>query len=161
MLAVNFMSGVKLLRVEDQRPDTQRTSLRAIGTTLIWPADFRAAMAALCRRRGLPAGIPATVKIAIVEAQGILLMWPCRAGDPDGFSVRVSPAGRRVSLKLTDAFSVLKVGLPAGVTIGVPVSPFRSPRHGRCLALHFNQAEFLYKQSRSSAIGLLPDRTDA
>ncbi|MGE5674283.1 MAG: hypothetical protein ACM3XM_10400 [Mycobacterium leprae] len=109
-------------------------------------------MRLLCRERDLNPGSSFSLQAAVLEHQGIMLLWPCRPDTPYSFPVRLSPR-RRATTDIAAAFEALHVRLPTGVTIRIPVSHFFSTRFGRCLALHFNAAEFLYRNSRPAALG--------
>jgi hypothetical protein len=128
--------------------------LQVKGCTLVWSGSFRQAMKALAQSRGLPASIPMSVAVNFVKGKGLLLIRPAEASDQEPVPVRVSPQGRRMTSEHPAAFASLGVDLPDGILVEVPAIPYICPRHGHCLALQFQKATFLYRQSKGSAIGL-------
>ena len=131
--------------------------LQAKGCTLVWSAPFRQAMKVLCAERGLPATLPTSVAVSTVRGKGLLLVRPAQAGDTKPVPVHMSPGGRRISTTVPEAFAELNIALPDGIVIEVPVIFYTCPRNGLCLALQFQQGNFLYRLSKGSAIGLQDD----
>jgi len=131
-------------------------SVRVFGHTVEWQAKFRDAMLSLCETRGVPGPYPDLVGAAALRAEGLLLIWPMAIGERPPLKGRVSRKGKRFLSDLPEAFRDLKLSLPDGVSIGVPVVPYQHGAHGPCLALQFSRASFLYRRSRASAIALQP-----
>lgn len=148
VLVTHFVDLTQLLA---EQPDLKTLCVVARQGTIEWPAKFRRAMREVCKDRALTAPIPPRLMAAVIPARGILLLWPGTADDGRGFAVQASPAGRRVTTDLTEAFEALGVHLPYGIVIGVPATRYLHPIHGECLALHFRAAEFLPEKSRSAA----------
>ncbi|HWI52237.1 MAG TPA: hypothetical protein VNT01_08845 [Symbiobacteriaceae bacterium] len=132
-------------------------SLRAVGKTIVWSPDFKQAMEELCAARLVPDTLPERIGAAPMKNAGLLLLWPLPAGTSDGHEVHRSPQGRRVTTDLSEPFTGLGADIPDGLVTEIPVTSYRSPKHGLCLALQFQKATFLYKESRGSAIGLMDD----
>jgi hypothetical protein len=132
-------------------------SLRAVGKVIIWSPPFKKAMARLAILRGLPDGLPAAVNAVALRPQGVLLIYPQGGKEPDGYPLSASPQGRRVTTDLSAVFAELGADIPEGLVTEIPFTPYRSTKHGICLALQFQKATFLYKESRGSAIGLQDD----
>lgn len=148
VLVTHFVDLTQLLA---QQPDLKTLAVVARKSTIEWPAKFRRAMREVCKDRALTSPIPPRLMAAIIPARGILLLWPGAADDRRGFEVQASPAGRRVTTDLAEAFAALGVRLPYGITVGIPATRYLHPIHGECLALHFRSAEFLPKKSRTAA----------
>lgn len=151
-----YIHGVDLTELLAQQPDIKTLAALAKGNVIEWPIAFRRAMGALCQDRAVRRDIPARLMAAVIPGRGILLLWPGPAHDHRGFEVHSSPAGRRVRTDLTLAFACLGIDLPYQVAVAIPVTRYRDPVCGACLALHFRAAEFLPKKSRSAA-GLQPE----
>ena len=129
-------------------------TVSAIGTTLSWSAAFRAAMEELCAVHGVPGPVPVRVGLMPVKAEGVILVWPVGAEDPAGITVTASANARRVTNDLAEAFAKLGAHIPPGIATEMPFARYQA-KHGQCLALSLSKANFLYKRSRGSAIGLL------
>lgn len=132
-------------------------SLRAVGKTIVWSKDFKQAMEDLCAARLVPDTLPERIGAAPVKNVGLLLLWPLPSGDATGHLVARSPQGRRVTTDLSAPFAGLGADIPDGLVTEIPFTSYRCTKHGLCLALQFQKATFLYKESRGSAIGLLDD----
>lgn len=132
-------------------------SLRAVGKTIVWSTDFKQAMEELCAARLVPDTLPERIGAAPVKNAGLLLLWPLPSGEAGGHPVCQSPKGRRVTTDLAEPFAGLGADIPDGLVTEIPFTSYRSTKHGLCLALQFQKATFLYKESRGSAIGLLDD----
>ncbi|HYF92811.1 MAG TPA: hypothetical protein VD969_11260 [Symbiobacteriaceae bacterium] len=135
-------------------------SLRAIGKTIVWSAAFKDAMEDLCAAHFLPDSLPERIGAVPVKTAGILLVWPMPPGGEGGHAVSRSPQGRRLTTDLSEPFIGLGADIPDGLVTEIPVTSYRHAKHGLCLALQFQKATFLYKESRGSAIGLLDDCED-
>lgn len=135
-------------------------SLKAVGKTIVWSSAFRQAMEQLCAARDLDDDLPERIAAAPVRQSGLLLIWPLEPGAPGGHPVNRSPRGRRLTTDLSEPFTGLGADIPDGLVTEIPVTTYRHAKHGLCLALQFQKATFLYKQSRGSAIGLLDDVDD-
>lgn len=135
-------------------------SLRAIGKTIVWSVAFKEAMEDLCAAHFLPDSVPECLGAAPVKNAGILLLWPLPPGEPGGHPVSRSPQGRRLTTDLSEPFTGLGADIPEGLVTEIPVTSYRHAKHGLCLALQFQRATFLYKESRGSAIGMLDDFED-
>ncbi|MFZ5814689.1 MAG: hypothetical protein ACOY93_05245 [Bacillota bacterium] len=145
-----------LTQLVSAQPDIERLSVLTRGNIMEWPSKFRLAMREVCVSRALSEPIPAQIRIAAIPNRGLLLLWPTHPADPDGFAVHVSPAGRRISADLTEAFAVLGIDLPPEVVVAVPATHYLHPTHGLCLALHLRSAEFLPERSRTAAGRMAP-----
>lgn len=132
-------------------------SLKAVGKTIVWSSTFKQAMEELCAARDLEDDLPERIGTAPVKQSGLLLVWPLEPGAKGGHIVSRSPRGRRLTTDLSEPFAGLGADIPAGLVIEIPVTTYRHAKHGLCLALQFQKATFLYKQSRGSAIGLLDE----
>jgi hypothetical protein len=132
-------------------------SLKAVGKTIVWSSTFKQAMEQLCAARDLEEELPERVATAPVKQSGLLLIWPLEPGAKGGHIVNRSPRGRRMTTDLSEPFTGLGADIPEGLVTEIPVTTYRHAKHGLCLALQFQKATFLYKQSRGSAIGLLDD----
>lgn len=132
-------------------------SLRAVGKTIVWSADFKQAMEDICAARFLPDHMPERLGAAPVKNAGLLLIWPMAPGEEGGHAVTRSPQGRRVTTDLSEPFEGVGADIPEGLVTEIPVTSYRSAKHGLCLALQLQRATFLYKESRGSAIALLDD----
>jgi hypothetical protein len=129
-------------------------SVRAAGATIAWSAGFRLLMTSLCTERQVPGPVPAGILAAVLRPKGLVLLWPCLPGTPEALPVVRPPKEGQLTTDLTPSFAALGIHLPEGVVIDIPVVPYHSPNHGPTLALEFNRASFLYRQSRISAIGI-------
>ncbi|MFZ5825734.1 MAG: hypothetical protein ACOY94_15665 [Bacillota bacterium] len=147
---------VDLTQLLAEQPDIRRLAVMARGSAIEWPAKFRRAMREVCKDRALTTPIPPRLMAAVIPARGILLLWPGIGDDERGFEVQASPAGRRVTTDLKEAFDALSIHLPYGVVVAVPATRYLHPVHGECLALHFRSAEFLPEKSRTAA-GLMEE----
>jgi hypothetical protein len=132
-------------------------SLKAVGKTIVWSNRFKQAMEQLCAARDLDDDLPERVATAPVKQSGLLLIWPLEPGAAGGHPVHRSPQGRRLTTDLSEPFTGLGADIPDGLVTEIPVTTYRHQKHGLCLALQFQKATFLYKQSRGSAIGLIDD----
>lgn len=142
---------VDLTQLLSQLPDVKSLAVLAKGNTIEWQAEFRRVMREVCKDRALAYPVPPCLLAAAVPTRGLLLLWPTSADDARGFTVRVSPAGRRITTDLTEAFAALGIDLPNEITAAVPVTRYLHPIYGECVALHFQVAEFLPEKSRTAA----------
>lgn len=140
-------------KINVEPPNIKKLSVRARGRSIEWRAKFRRAMRELCKERGTPSPVPSRLLSAAIRSKGILLVWPGEADDERGFEVYVSKGGRKIMTNLAAAFASMKIELPDGISVDVPVTRYLHGTYGRCLALHFNEAEFLPKSSASAALG--------
>jgi hypothetical protein len=140
-------------QVKLERPGTKDLSVRAYDHTIEWRAKFKDEIRELCRLRGVQGPVPATLMTAVLKSRGMLLVWPGEAKDPRGFEVNAKQNGQRIFTTLTEAFVTLKVALPRGTSVSVPVRPYKSPKYGQCLALYFSEGTFLGGRWRDAATG--------
>jgi hypothetical protein len=142
---------IDLTQLLAQPPDVKTLAVLVKGNRIEWQAKFRRAMGEVCKARAVSPPIPPRLKAAAVPSRGILLLWPVSTPCEPGFPVEASPAGRRITTDLTEAFGALGMNLPDEIAAAVPVTRYLHGTYGECLALHFQRAEFLPEKSRTAA----------